>query len=85
MSNQEEINSGEEAGSSPVLCSTLGTDLPKEIERCQELLGIYKLLGPVGAFGYAAISADIRAAHKAMIEGDAVGMARAYEALKGCE
>jgi hypothetical protein len=31
------------------------------------------------------ISAEIAEAHKAMIEGDAVGMARAYQNLKNCE
>lgn len=63
---------------------TLGTALPKEIERCQGLLAHYKAIGPVGAFGHAMISADIAAAHKAMMEGDAVAMLRAYNALKGC-
>jgi hypothetical protein len=66
-------------------CSTLGDALPKEIERCQELLGVYKSLGPVGSFGQAMISAEIAEAHKAMIEGDAVGMVRAYQNLKNCE
>ena len=28
---------------------TLGTALPKEIERCQELLSEYKAIGPAGA------------------------------------
>lgn len=63
--------------------STLGEVLPKEVERCQELLAAYKEIGPVGAFGHAMISADIASAHKAMMEGDLVGMIRAYEALKG--
>ena len=65
--------------------TTIGDQLPKEIERCQELLGIYKSLGPVGVFGHAMISADIAEAHKAMMEGDLVGMVQAYEKLKGCE
>jgi hypothetical protein len=64
---------------------TLGTALPKEIRRCQNLLLEYAALGPVGAFGYAMISRDIIAAHKAMAEGDVVAMLRAYEALKGCK
>jgi hypothetical protein len=79
--NQDQSGSGLE--SSP--CSTLGDALPKEIERCQKLLGVYKSLGPVGSFGHAMISAEIAEAHKAMIEGDAVGMARAYQNLKNCE
>ncbi len=65
--------------------STLGEILPKEIQRCQELLGVYKALGPVGAFGYSMIAADIVKAHKAMMEGDVAAMLRAYEKLKGCD
>jgi len=64
---------------------TLGTALPKEIERCQELLSDYRAIGPAGDFGHAMISADIAAAHKAMIENDCVAMLKAYEALKGCK
>ena len=65
--------------------STLGDALPREIERCQELLVAYAEIGPAGAFGAAMIRADIAAAHKAMMEGDVVAMIRAYEALKGCQ
>ncbi len=64
---------------------TLADALPREIERCQELLGQYKALGPVGVFGHAMISRDIAAAHTAMMEGDVVAMLRAYETLKGCK
>jgi hypothetical protein len=65
-------------------CSTLGDALPREIERCQELLVAYAEIGPAGAFGAAMIRRDIAAAHKAMMEGDCVAMIRAYEALKVC-
>ena len=65
--------------------STLGDALPREIERCQELLVAYAEIGPAGAFGAAMIRADIAAAHKAMMEGDCAAMIRAYEALKGCQ
>ena len=64
---------------------TLGTALPKEIQRCQELLTEYAALGPVGAFGHTMIQSDIAAAHKAMMEGDVVAMLRAYNALKECK
>ncbi len=65
---------------------TLGTALPKEIERCQELLAEYKALpGNAGWFGAAMITQEIAAAHKAMMEGDCVAMIRAYEKLKACE
>lgn len=65
--------------------ATLGDALPKEIQRCQELLGVYKSLWPVGAFGHAMISADIAEAHKAMMEGDTVAMISAYKKLQDCE
>jgi hypothetical protein len=69
----------------PAPGSTLGDVLPKEIERCQELLTEYAALGPAGAWGHVAISRDIAAAHKAMMEGDVVAMLRAYEHLRGCK
>ena len=65
--------------------STLGDALPREIERCRELLGAYAEIGPAGAFGAAMIQRDIAAAHKAMMEGDCVAMILACEALKGCQ
>ena len=64
---------------------TLGDALPKEITRCEELLTEYASLGPVGAFGHAAISAAIADARKATSDGDVVGMLHAYERLKGCK
>ena len=64
---------------------TLGEALPKEIERCQDLLVQYAAIGPAGAFGALMITQEIAAAHKAMMEGDIVAMLRAYEALKRCE
>lgn len=65
--------------------STLADELPKEIERCQELLAEYVALGPVGSFGAMMIRQDIAAAHKAMMEDDVVAMLKAYETLKGCQ
>jgi hypothetical protein len=62
---------------------TLGDSLPKEIERCQEVLGRYLAIGPAGTIGAMLIRADIAAAHKAMMEGDVVAMLGAYNALKG--
>lgn len=63
---------------------TLGDALPKEIERCQELVALYKTI-PTGAFGAAMIQNDIKAAHKAMMEQDLPAMIRAYNALKECK
>lgn len=67
------------------MSGTLGEELPKEIERCQELLILYDKIGPAGEFGAAMIRADIVAAHKAMMEGDPVGMLRCWESLKVCQ
>jgi hypothetical protein len=64
---------------------TLAYALPKEIERCQQLLVDYAQIGSAGAFASMMIRADIAAAHKAMMGGDVVEMLRAYEALKGCQ
>lgn len=64
---------------------TLGTELPKEIERCQELLVQYDEIGPAGYFGATMIKRDIAAAHKAMMEGSLVEMLRAYNTLKECK
>jgi hypothetical protein len=60
----------------------LGDALPKELARNRELLQQYAELGPVGNFARMMIEQDIKAADKAMIEGDLVGMIRAYEALR---
>lgn len=64
---------------------TLGTALPREIQRCHNLLASYKELGPVGMFGHVVISNGIALAHKAMMEGDIVEMMRAYNRLKECK
>ena len=65
---------------------TLADALPKEIERCQQLLVEYAKIGPAAAtFASMMIRDDIAAAHRAMMEGDVVAMLRAYEALKGCQ
>ena len=60
--------------------------LPKEIERCQELLQEYRKIPPEsGAFGVALIERYISNAHKAMIEQDLPAMLRAYEVLQRCQ
>ena len=82
---ETEINTLTGEGCSPAPCSSLGDELPKEIERCQELLVAYSEIGPVGNFGAAMIKQDIRNALNAMASGDAVEMLRSYEALKGCK
>lgn len=61
---------------------TLGTALPKEIERVQELMALYREIGPAGAFALTMMQNDIRLASRAMIEGDLLVMIRVYKSLK---
>lgn len=63
---------------------TFGEALPKEIERCQELLSEYRKVS-AGSFCAAMIEQYIKHAHKAMIEQDLSEMIRAYGELKGCQ
>ena len=67
------------------MTTTLGDALPEEMARCRRLLGVYKEIGPVGAFAHAMIENDLKVADAAMVSGDLVAMIRAYEALKGCK
>ena len=62
--------------------NTLGDALPKEIERCQELLVIYAEIGSAGTFAATMIKQDIASAHKAMMNGDLPAMIKSYESLK---
>jgi hypothetical protein len=64
---------------------SLGEQLPVEQARVRELLGVYKSLGPTGAFGAMMIEQCLRRADEAVISGDVVAMIQAYEELKGCE
>ena len=65
------------------LIDNLGEALPKEIERCQELLFEYRKI-PTGAFAAACIEQTIQAAHKAMMEQDLPAMIKVYQELKEC-
>ena len=56
--------------------------LIEEISRNKELLEGYKEVGPVGEFGFAGISADIKAAEAAMGSGDTVAMVRICKILQ---
>ena len=85
MTDSRPTENAAPGGTGAADCSTIGDALPREIERCQELLVAYAEIGPAGAFGAAMIRRDIAAAHKAIMEGDVVAMIRAYEALKGCQ
>ena len=61
---------------------TLGDALPEEIDRVQGLIAMYKSV-PNGQIAATLMQSDIDAAHRAMIEGDIVGMIAAYQDLKG--
>jgi len=65
-----------------VRMSSLGTELPKEIERNQELLGIYKEIGTPGLFAATMIKSDIKEAIDVLASGDCVRMIQVYEKLK---
>lgn len=58
--------------------------IQQECERCRKLLEQYKSIGPVGAFGHAAISADIKEGEAAIASGDAIRCISAYKSLQGC-
>ena len=66
------------------MMTTLGDDLPREIERVQELLVIYNNIGPAGAFGATMLRLALGRATRAMAEGDLPEMIRAYQDLKEC-
>jgi hypothetical protein len=64
--------------------SSLGEQYPQEQARVRELLGIYKSIGPGGAFGAAGLEAVLREADAAAISGDLVRMIRAFKAMQEC-
>ena len=64
---------------------TLGDALPKEQARVREVLGIYKSIGPAGAFGAMMIEQSLQAADRAVMSGDIVAMMAAYKDLKEIE
>lgn len=66
--------------------SSLGEELPKEMARVRDkVMPAYLEIGPAGMFALTMMRAELDAAAKAMMEGDAVGMMQAYEALKEYE
>ena len=62
--------------------TSLADALPAEIERVQELLPLYDQT-PTGVFAATLMRSSIKAAHRAMVEGDVVAMLACYEDLKG--
>ncbi len=65
--------------------SSLAECLPKEQARVREVLGMYKDIGPAGAFGAAMIEQSLKNADEAAMSGDIVRMLTAYEDLKEIE
>ena len=64
--------------------TTLGEDLPKEIERVKELIALYESV-EYGFIAAGLMKETIRLAEHAMIQGDLVGMIQYYKELKGYE
>lgn len=64
------------------MSSSIGEDFPKEQARVRELLGVYKSIGPAGAFGAAMIERTLQRAEQAAISGDIVAVLRSYKELK---
>lgn len=65
--------------------SSVGLEFPKEQARVRELLGVYKSIGPNGAFGALMIEQVLQRADAAAISGDVIAILRSYEELKGCQ
>jgi hypothetical protein len=61
---------------------TLGEALPEQQARVRRLIGIYREIGPTGAFAIAMMEDALQRADKAAISGDVVEMMRAHEELK---
>ena len=66
------------------LIMNLIEELQEEIDRCNEILDIYKSI-PQGIFGTAMIQADIKAAKSAIATIDTIEMIRCYKKLKNIE
>jgi len=79
--NKDSSHSDEDVNRKEGEMETLGEALPKEIERVQDLVALY-MEAPFGRIAAALMKADIARAHKAIMEGDLVGMIEAYKTLK---
>ena len=62
--------------------SSLAEELPKEQARVREMLGYYKEIGPIGAFGATMIELSLQKADRAIISGDITQMITAYKELQ---
>lgn len=62
--------------------NTLGSDLPREIGRVIDVMGVY-LQTPGGGFAASMMRTDINLAIRALADNDIAKMIRAYESLNG--
>jgi len=62
--------------------ASLGEEYPKEQARVREVLGVYKEIGPAGAFGAMDIEQTLREADEAALSGDLPRMIAAFEEMK---
>lgn len=64
------------------MSDSLGTALPKEMQRVRELIPIYAQF-QTGSFAIMLMNNDLSIAEKAMMEQDIPSMAQVYEKLQG--
>jgi hypothetical protein len=64
---------------------TLGSELPKEISRCVDLIADYAAMRDEGLFAMNVTKQKVNVALDAIGRGDTVAMIAAYKALKECE
>jgi hypothetical protein len=62
--------------------NTIAEDLPKEQQRCREILENAQALGLAGGFLATQLKQSLSHAERAAAEGDVVAMIRAYEDLQ---
>jgi hypothetical protein len=63
----------------------LAEGLAEQIKRNQDLLEMYKEIGPAGVFGYTLIKQDVNEALDAQASGDVIRILQAYKKLEGNE
>lgn len=62
---------------------SVGDDLPRVMAYVRDtVIPAYESIGPTGRLAIAMMKHDLDAAAKAAVEGDVVGMVRAYASLK---
>ena len=64
---------------------TLGEEYPKELQRCKELLEMYKEIGAPGRFGAAMIAQVIIRSEKAQMDQDLVAMLQWFKEMEECQ